>query len=108
MLQDPDGSTDASVPHRHAHVRASTPPDAEQREESGSGQSGRQTGTDATTLRTEVDLQAQKLRQSGKECCSAASCDVTHTPREPTQGRRECVSHYWWSYRGLSMETADR
>lgn len=33
------------------------------------------------TLRTEVDLQAQKLRQSGKECCSAASYNVIHTKR---------------------------
>lgn len=33
------------------------------------------------TLRTEVDLQAQKLRQSGKECCSAASYNIIHTKR---------------------------
>lgn len=36
---------------------------------------------DVATLRTEVDLQAQKLRQSGKECCSAASYNITHTTR---------------------------
>lgn len=36
---------------------------------------------DVATLRTEVDLQAQKLRQSGKECCSAASYNIAHTTR---------------------------
>lgn len=41
---------------------------------------------DLATLRTEVDLQAQKLRQSGKECCSAASYDITHTKRMAHKG----------------------
>lgn len=36
---------------------------------------------DAVTLRTEVDLQAQKLRQSGKEWGSAASYNIKHTKR---------------------------
>lgn len=37
---------------------------------------------DAVTLRTEVDLQAQKLRQSGKKWGStAASYNITHTKR---------------------------
>lgn len=36
-------------------------------------QNGSQMEIDAVTLRTEVDLQAQKLRQSGKESSSVTS-----------------------------------
>lgn len=36
---------------------------------------------DAVTLRTEVDLQAQKLRQSGKKWGSATTYNITHTKR---------------------------
>lgn len=36
-------------------------------------QNGRRTEIDAVTLRTEVDLQAQKLRQSGKKSSSVTS-----------------------------------
>lgn len=36
-------------------------------------QSGSQMEIDAVTLRTEVDLQAQKLRQSGKDSSSVTS-----------------------------------
>lgn len=50
------------------------------------------TGMDVATLRTEVDLQAQKLRQSGKECCSAASYNITHTKRMAHKGGAVCIS----------------